>query len=280
MRDHPLTPMTESNLVQVLRAQCTVPIGLGRYDTVMAGSGAIERRFDALRADGVRIAVVDAIDNDDLRAIGTACAAHALVTAGSGVALGLAPAYAALGWLAPDLAAADIAPVGGSAALLSGSSSQATNAQVATWIADGGAAFRIDPFALARGEPVATIACEWAARRLAGAAVLIYATALPAEVRAAQAALGAQAVGQLVEQCIAEIACRLVDGGVRRLVVAGGETSGTVVQSLKIDRLRVGPTIDPGVPWMKVEDRPLLLALKSGNFGGADFFGKALAMVR
>jgi len=276
MREHPLTPMTDANLVRVLQAQCTRKVGLLRQDTVARGVDAVRERIAALRADGVALAVADAIDNQDLRVLAEACANLPLITAGSGVALGLPTVYAARGWLAPDAWASRLATVGGAAAVLSGSCSAATNAQVERWCSEERPAFAIDPRALARGEPVAVRAVAWAKAALAREPVLVYATASPQALRAVQAELGAARAGALVEQCLAEVACGLVDAGVRKLVVAGGETSGAVVQALGVRALRIGAAICPGVPWTQAEGRDLLLALKSGNFGGPGFFAQAL----
>jgi uncharacterized protein YgbK (DUF1537 family) len=283
MRDHPLTPMTDANLVRVLQAQCKGKVGLLRYDTLARGADAARAALAALAADGVRLAVADAVTNDDLRVLGAAVADAALVTAGSGVALGLPAAYVARGWLQADAQAATLPAVGGAAAVLSGSCSLATNAQVQQWLQAGRPAWRVDARALARGEPLAAQALDWARARLPAGPVLVYATAEPAEVRAVQAELGAERAGQLVEACLASVAQGLVDAGVRRLVVAGGETSGAVVQALGVQSLRIGAPIDPGVPWTQAlgrpDGQPLLLALKSGNFGAVDFFAKALGQV-
>ncbi|GAB3187819.1 3-oxo-tetronate kinase [Hydrogenophaga aquatica] len=278
MRHHPLTPMTDANLVRVLQAQCQGRVGLARHDVVSQGTAALRQRLAELRASGMRFAMVDAIDNDALRTMAAACADMPLITAGSGVALGLPAVYEAQGWLKPDAEAARLPSVGGRAAVLSGSCSSATNAQVAHWIAQGRPAMRIDARALAAGEDLATQAAHWAGAQ-GDTPVLIYATAQPDEVKAIQAELGVQRAGHLVEQCLARVAASLVDAGVRRLVVAGGETSGAVVQALGVQQLRIGAAIDPGVPWTQAEGRPLLLALKSGNFGTVDFFSKALALV-
>jgi uncharacterized protein YgbK (DUF1537 family) len=141
-------------------------------------------------------------------------------------------------------------------------------------------AFRIDPLRLAVGRPVAQEALAWAQPKLASGPVLIYATNSPDEVKAVQRELGAERAGALVEQALAEIAKGLVKAGARKLVVAGGETAGAVVGALGIRSLRIGPQIDPGVPWTESLDaQPIALALKSGNFGSADFFSKALAQL-
>ena len=279
MRHHPLTPMTDSNLVRVLQAQTKRRVGLLRHDTVARGAAAIRARIDALLAEGKALAIADAVADDDLRALASAAVDHPLITAGSGVALGLPEAYAARGWLVPDANAARLDAVGGHAAVLSGSCSTATNAQVAEWRDAGRPALRVDPRALAAGVTVAADAIAWARTQIAASPVLVYATAEPEEVRETQAALGVERAGQLVEQCLAQIALGLHELGVRRFVVAGGETSGAVVQALGVHTLRIGAPIDPGVPWTQAAGRPLLLALKSGNFGGADFFAKALALV-
>ena len=266
MRDHPLTPMRDSNLVRVLQAQSKGRVGLFGSDGV---AGA--------RARGLSIAIADAITNDDLRKLAIQCADLPLLTAGSGLALGLPDVYSALDWLRPDAQAADLGTVTGRAAVLSGSCSLATNAQVADWKQHARPAYAIDPRALARGEPVAAEAIAWAADQ--AGPVLIHATAATAELQAVQAELGATRAGALVEACLAQIAKELVDRlGVQRLVVAGGETSGAVVQALGVTRLRIGAAICPGVPWTRADDHPtpLLLALKSGNFGGPAFFDEAL----
>jgi uncharacterized protein YgbK (DUF1537 family) len=279
MKDHPLTPMTDANLVRVLQRQAARKVGLVKYDTVAAGPDAVRARFDALRGEGAGLAIVDAVSDADLRAIGTACAGLALVTGGSGVAIGLPDNFRAQGLLGSPERAAELPAVAGAAAVLSGSCSVATNAQVAEWLKSR-PGFRVDPLQLADGKPVAEQACEWAAERLPGGPVLVYATANPQDVRAAQARLGAARAGQLVETCLAEVAKGLVRHGVRRLVVAGGETSGAVVQALGVTGLRIGPQIDPGVPWtMSLGEPRLLLALKSGNFGATDFFARALGEV-
>lgn len=279
MREHPLTPMTDANLVHVLQAQARSRVGLVRHDTVAAGATAVRARFDALRKEGCRLAVADAIDNDDLRTLAQACADLPLITAGSGVALGLPDVYAARGWLQPDARAAMLPAVGGSAAVISGSCSTATNAQVRHWLDAGRPGFKVDARMLAAGAPVAEQALAFAKARLNHEPVLIYASAAPDEVKAVQSDLGVERAGVLVEQCLAQVAVQLVDAGVRRMVVAGGETSGAVVQRLHVKRLRIGAAIVPGVPWTQAEGRDLLLALKSGNFGAADFFSQALAKV-
>lgn len=276
MREHPLTPMTDANLVRVLQAQTRGRVGLAAHELVAQGPEALRDRFAALRDQGCRVAVVDAVDNQALRTLAQACADLPLLTAGSGLALGLPAVYQALGWLQPDASAARLDPVGGRGAVVSGSCSQATNAQVAHWRAAGLPALALDVRALAAGAPVVQQALDWASR-FDTQPVLVHATAAADAVQAVQAELGVSRAGELVEHALAAIAQGLVAAGVRRLVVAGGETSGAVVQALGVTQLRVGPVIDPGVPWTQAEGQALLLALKSGNFGAVDFFSRALA---
>ncbi|MBH0238494.1 3-oxo-tetronate kinase [Methylobrevis albus] len=279
MENHPLNPMRDPDLVRVLGRQTVARVGLIEHTTVAAGPAAITARAGDLAAAGMPIAIADAISDADLMALGAAFAALPLLTGGSGLALGLPAAYRVAGMLGPTRDAAALAVPAGHAAVVSGSCSKATNAQVAAWQAEGRPAFRIDPLALGDGDALVDEAVAFALPRLGDGPVLVYATDTPDGVKAAQARLGPEASGALVEAALAAIAGRLVDAGVARLVVAGGETSGAVVEALEAQQLRIGAPIDPGVPWTTTESRgrPLALALKSGNFGSTDFFAKALA---
>lgn len=274
MQHHPLTPMTDANLVRVLQSQSQGKVGLLRYDTLTQGVESIRARMTQLRAEGVRLAVADAVSDADLHLLGEACAGLALLTGGSGLALGLPDNFRRAGKLR-DLDAAQVPTVEGSEVVLAGSASQATNGQVASWLQAGRPAFRIDPLALAAGEPVIEQALAFAGDH--AETVLIYATSAPEQVKAVQRELGSERAGHLVEQVIGRIASGLHQAGVRRFVVAGGETSGAVVQALDIQLLQIGGQIDPGVPaCVSTPGEPMALALKSGNFGGPDFFAKAL----
>ncbi len=278
MRNHPLTPMTDANLIRVLAPQTSRKVGLVDYATIARGPDAVAARFASLRRDGVGIAIADALSDDDLLALGAACADLPLVTAGSGLALGLPQNFRREGLL-PEAAIADtLPPTGGGRAVIAGSCSTATQAQVAM-MRERHSAFRVEPAALAQGRNVVAEALEWAEPRLGREPVLIYATATPEEVKATQEALGVSEAGALVEEALAAIAQGLVRRGVGGLIVAGGETSGAVVRALEVKGLRIGPEIDPGVPWtVALQDgnrEPLALALKSGNFGTPDFFLKA-----
>ena len=280
MRHHPLTPMTDASLVRVLQAQSRGKVGLVAWTAVAAGEQAIRARFAALEAEGVRLAVVDAISDADLGAIAAACADHPLITAGSGIAIGLPENFRRAGLLPLRADAAELPRVPGLAAVISGSCSQATNGQVAHWIESGRPAIRIDPREIFRGTDVAAGALLQAAPLLASGPVLFYATATPEEVKSVQVELGVAEAGAMVERALAGIAQGLIARGVTRLVVAGGETSGAVVQALGVTALKIGPQIDPGVPWTATQGaQPILLALKSGNFGSRDCFVKALEQV-
>lgn len=282
MRQHPLTPMTDANLVRVMQAQTRRRVGLVAHDVVARGPAAIRERFAALQAQGVGVTVLDAVDNADLLRIGPALAGMPLVTAGSGIAIGLAQNWP--GRVGDAAAAARLPPAGGWQAVVSGSCSVATNAQVQQFLQSGRPAFAVDPLAIAAGGDVVAQALAALQPHLASGAVLAYATAEPAAVQAVQARLGVERAGSLVEDTLARIATGLVRAGVRQLVVAGGETSGAVVQALGVQQMSIGPQIDPGVPWTAVQSpacagQTLHVALKSGNFGGPDFFAKAFAQL-
>lgn len=277
MRNHPLTPMTDSNLVRVLQAQTRRKVGLVPYSVVAEGAQAVRERFAALQAQGVSIAVLDAISNRDLMHIGPALADMPLVTAGSGIAIGLPANWQGSGQLVAQQTADALPAVPGKAAVVSGSCSVATNAQVSAFQQAGYPSHSIDPLALAAGQDVVGDVLRWAEPLLEQGPVLVYATAQAQDVKSVQQRLGVMQAGELVEQALAAIARGLVERGVRRLVVAGGETSGAVVQALGVRHMQIGPQIDPGVPWTWAPTdlgADIHLALKSGNFGSTDFFVK------
>lgn len=276
MQNHPLTPMTDPNLVRVLQRQTERKVGLVGYEAVAGGVGAIQAKFELLRQQGTEIAIVDAISNEDLLRIGEACADLSLITAGSGVGLGLPQNFCRRGLLLENPDTFGIAPGEGVRAIVSGSCSEATQLQVARMIEAGNPAFAIDPMRLASGEEVVNATLDWAVPLLSKRPILIYATASAKEVKAAQSALGADRAGQLVEAALAAIAHGLMKLGANQFIVAGGETSGAVVGALGVKGLRIGPEIDPGVPWtVSTGSPPIWLALKSGNFGSPDFFTEA-----
>lgn len=280
LQHHPLTPMLDANLVRVLQAQCRRTVGLIDHTVVAQGEPAIRARIKQLRAEGVGLAIVDAVSNDDLLRLGPALKGMALVTAGSGVAIGLPANFA----IAPLSRASALPSATGYQAVVAGSCSLATNRQVQAFIQTGQPALRLDPLQIAAsqaaGRDAVADALAWAEPLLDQGPVLIYSSADPGAVLSVQGQLGADAAGALVERTLAAIARGLVARGVRQLVVAGGETSGACIHALNITQLKIGAQIDPGVPWCHAATNAapgqgLHLALKSGNFGADDFFSKA-----
>jgi len=280
MQNHPLTPMTDPNLVRVMQAQTKRKVGLIDHKTVAQGEAAIRERIAALRAEGVGVAVVDATSNDDLHRLGPALKDMPLVTAGSGVAIGLPGNFG----LKPSLQASQLPPAKGLQAVVSGSCSVATNAQVAHFKRVGRPALALNPASLMNGQSDAVVqqVLAWAAPLLQDGPVLVYSTAEPEAVKQVQAQLGVAEAGALVEHALAAVARGLVALGVQQLVVAGGETSGACVQALDIAQLQIGPQIDPGVPWCHApaDNGGVHITLKSGNFGTEDFFSKAFEVLR
>ena len=283
MQNHPLTPMLDANLVRVMQAQTQRKVGLIPFHVIARGVQAIDEQIAHLKASGIGIAIVDAVSNEDLMRLGVALKGMPLVTAGSGVAIGLPQNFG----IAPSPSASVLPKGGGLQAVVSGSCSVATNLQVTHFIQTGGHAMALNPLQVAAdaasGKDVATRALAWAAPLLKSGPVLVYSTAAPEAVKVVQAQMGAEAAGALMEQALSRIARGLVGLGVRQLIVAGGETSGACVQALGITQMQIGPQIDPGVPWClaKAAAAPagLHLTLKSGNFGTTDFFAKAFSQL-
>jgi uncharacterized protein YgbK (DUF1537 family) len=275
MENHPLTPMTDANLVRVLGRQTDGAVGLVPFNIVEQGAAATRQAMMRLAEQGRRYAIVDAVTDQHLLAIGEAAAQHALITGGSGVAMGLPENFRRAGLLPARGNAASLPPMQGMAAVVAGSCSRATLGQIGL-ARDHVPVLELDALATPDAAALTAQAMEWVAGKLAtDRPVVIAASAPPEKVAALQSKLGRDAAGALIETAMAAIAEGLVAQGVGRLVVAGGETSGAVVQRLGVTALRIGPEIDPGVPWTFAEPRGLHLALKSGNFGARDFFLKA-----
>ncbi len=273
MRHHPLNPMTDSSLVRVLARQTRHKVGLVALKQVQSGSATLRDALDTLANAGVRHVVVDAVADTDLGIIGEAVGDDKLVTGGSGVALGLPAAYRRRGLLQHRPGADALPKIGGASAVLAGSCSAATLGQISAF---KGAHLTLDTDAICRGEDVAGAALGWAKNKLGNGPILLSASDTPEAVKALQTKYGVEKSSHAIEKTMALLAKGLVSAGVGRLVVAGGETSGAVVSALDVTALRIGPEIDPGVPWTaSVSSKPLLLALKSGNFGAPDFFTKA-----
>jgi uncharacterized protein YgbK (DUF1537 family) len=281
MEKHPLTPMTDANLVRVLGRQAQSGVGLIPFGVVEQGAAAIRREMARLSESGRALAIADAVTDAHLMALGEASAEHALITGGSGIAMGLPENFRRSGLLPPRTDADALPAPAGLCAVVAGSCSRATLGQIGV-ARDHVPVLELDALATPDSTALAAQAAAWMEGKLdAARPIVIAASAPPDRVQALQAKLGRDAAGALVEHTMAEVAAQLVARGVRRLVVAGGETSGAVVQRLGVTALRIGPEIDPGVPWTHTvtpaAPEGLHLALKSGNFGARDFFLKAFA---
>lgn len=276
MKDHPLTPMRDSNLMRLLEPQVTRPVGLADRLTVAKGAEALRARLGALKEQGVAHVVVDAVANNDLFEIADACRDMVLLTGGSAVAMPLPKAYLRDGILEADAVRFDVPALDSQAIVLSGSCSAMTNKQVAAYRLLGRPSYQLDPLALA--QKGAGDVLDWLAGQDLSKSPLIYATAKPDSVKAAQEMLGVAEAGKIIEQALADCAVAARDAGARRFVVAGGETSGAVTKALGADQLDVGPEIAPGVPWCFCQSagQQIALTLKSGNFGDEMFFTEAL----
>ncbi len=281
MKDHPLTPMRDSNLMRLMSAQAKTETGLVDYATILAGPSAVRARLAKLETDGIRYAVTDALTNEDLMTLGHAVSEHVLLTGGSGIAMGLPQNFRRAGLLPERPGPQELRAPAGRAGIISGSCSTATRGQIKAALEAGFPALKVDPLALADGSQDAAGLAAWALAQPADKPFLVYSSDDPAEVAAVQDRLGRERAGSIVEHAFSELARRLSEGGVARLLVAGGETSGATVLGLGIRTLEIGPEIDPGVPWTRVVDGPeMVVALKSGNFGTPDFFLKAWSLLR
>jgi uncharacterized protein YgbK (DUF1537 family) len=283
LKDHPLNPMHDSNLVRVLARQSKTKVGLVNLATLTRGADAVRACLAELTVQGIGAAVIDAVFDNDLETIGAVAAEHRLSVGASGIGLGLARALVKSGKVktAGSNAIAGAA-VGGPAACLAGSCSQATLQQIAKAEAVM-PVLHLDPDRIVAGKEEARRALAWAVERINSGPVLIASSAAPEEVSALQSRHGRSTAGHAIEQAMADIAEGLVGAGVRRLVVAGGETSGAAVDRLRIPGFLVGEEIAAGVPVLRAvgaKNGEMLLALKSGNFGGPEFFSDALALMR
>jgi 3-dehydrotetronate 4-kinase len=283
LKDHPLNPMHDSNLVRVLARQSRTKISLVDLATITRGPEAVRARLADLSGNGFGAAIVDAVFERDLETIGNVALDHRLSVGASGFGLGLARALVAAGGVRPAVSdTVSDAPVGGAAACLAGSCSQATLQQIAK-AEQVMPVLHLDPEQVVAGKDETRRALAWAKERLKDGPILIASSSTPDQVAALQARHGRDAAGHAIEQAMADIAEGLVQSGVRRLVVAGGETSGAVVDRLGIPGFLVGAEIAAGVPVLRAvgaKNGEMLLALKSGNFGGPEFFSDALKLMR
>jgi uncharacterized protein YgbK (DUF1537 family) len=283
LKDHPLNPMHDSNLVRVLARQSRTKVGLVNLASLSRGADAVRARLAELAGQGVGAAIIDAVFDSDLEVIGAVAADHRLSVGASGIGLGLARALVKSGKVKPAGSGAGAGTaVGGPAACLAGSCSQATLQQIAS-AEKIMPVLHLDPDRIVAGKEEARRAIAWALERVHSGPILIASSATPEEVAALQSRHGRSAAGHAIEQAMADIAEGLVGAGVRRLIVAGGETSGAVVDRLRIPGFLVGEEIAAGVPVLRAVGTGsgnMLLALKSGNFGGPAFFSDALDLMR
>ena len=272
MRNHPVTPMTDSNLARLMDGQAQGSTGLVPVEVVEQGPDAVSAALAALQAAGNSYAVLDALNDQHLTILGEAVANLRLVTGGSGLAGAIARA------LPTDVKGqhAGFTPKTGPAVILSGSCSVMTNDQVAHYKAKAPSlAVDVDRLITSPDGYDDEVLAWFKEQHASGPAPLIFATAAPAEVQRLQQSYGSAESSQAIERFFGRIATELVAGGVQRVIVAGGETSGSVTTALGISGFEVGDPIAPGVPWVRSLDGRLDLALKSGNFGTIDFFSQA-----
>lgn len=281
MRDHPLTPMTDANLVRYLGLQTNRKVCLIDHQNLQNGVDYLKKKLAALRDQFDGYAVMDAITDEDLHIIGEAASDLKLITGGSGVAIGLPANFKRAGLLDEKTHASKIPEVKGPSVILAGSCSTATNRQVTRWLSQG-VGFKIDPLKLAGGEQQAEdLILKVLPYLNQGQSVMVYSSEKPERVRNVQAMLGVEHAGDLVENAMSAMAVRFYEKGIRRFIVAGGETAGAVVKALGVNALRIGSLIDPGVPWTSSLSSPhIVFALKSGNFGSEDFFIKTAGDAR
>lgn len=275
MQHHPLNPMTDPDLRRWLELQAETPVDWLPWEVVHQGADAIRARIEALGRDRRALVVVDALTDDDLMQIGAALDGARLITGGSGIALGLPANFRRAGLIGDSGAAVE--RIAGPGCALSGSCSTASRAQVADHAASHPAR-EIDVAQVMAGAVSAAALADWAAAHQ-GDAPILYSTAAPEQVAAAQDRYGRAAVSERLERLMGDLALALWDRGFRRIAVGGGETSGAVIEALGVTRMRIGAEIAPGVPAVFTDrgGAPLGLALKSGNFGGTGFYDRALA---
>ena len=280
MKDHPLTPMRDANLVRVLQRQTRGKVGLVPLSVVSEGPDAVQAALIGAQLSGHRLMIADAVRDDDLRVLGEALSEARLITGGSGIAMGLPDNFRRQGRIGTTPLAVRMGAPAGRAVVLAGSCSAATRAQVKVATEAGLPALRIVPLEVAAGAQTASSVADWVMAQGGARPALVYSSDEPEAVKAVQDQLGRERAGTLVEDLLAEVSVILRDHGFSRFIVAGGETSGAVVAALGASALRIGPEIAPGVPWTRSIGEPdLALALKSGNFGAPDFFVTAWSLL-
>ena len=279
MKNHPLTPMTDSNLVSTLSRQTSQKVGLVEYTNISGGPSEIKKAFNQLQKEDVAIAVTDVLNDEHLYFLGEAVKDFKLITGGSGIALGLPSQLKSHENHKEETTVHKLPEVLGKELILSGSCSEMTLAQVNEF-SKKYCTLKLNPVELAESNSALDNAVDWVIQAKGKKPILVYASAPPDAVKEVQQRLGRDLASSTVENALAKIARAAVQNGFRRIVVAGGETAGAVVSNLGIKGIMIGEQIDPGVPTTVSIGNPLIgLVLKSGNFGSADFFEKALKVM-
>ena len=279
MKDHPLTPMKDSNLVSTLSRQTSQKVGLVQYKDILGGPSEIRKAFDQLQKEDVAIAITDVLNDEHLYFLGEAVKDFKLITGGSGIALGLPSQFISRNNHQEEKRAHSLPQVLGKELVLSGSCSEMTLAQVNEF-SKRYSTLKLNPIELAESNSALANAVDWVIQAKGEEPILVYASAPPDAVKQAQKKLGRDLASSTVESALAKIAHAAVQNGFRRIVVAGGETAGAVVSNLGIKGIMIGEQIDPGVPaTVSIGDPSIGLVLKSGNFGSADFFEKAFKVM-
>lgn len=275
MRNHPITPMKDSNIVRLMDSQSKGKTGLVPYSEVIQGAERVKARFAELRSQGYRYAVVDAIDNSQLAILAEAIADLKLVTGGSGLG-----AYMAARLSSNEKGIKPFVPQKDKAVVLSGSCSVMTNKQVNAYKAKASHIYLDVEKILSQEDYIDELYNETIKHLNEPLAPIVYATVPPEKLHDIQEKFGGQRTSHAIENAFAQLAIRLKnEAGVVNFITAGGETSSIIVQKLGFTGFHIGKQIAPGVPWLKALDENISLALKSGNFGKEDFFEFAQGML-
>ena len=276
MKDHPLTPMNDSNLMRLLSVQVSRRVGLADRIVVNSGVNSLKEKLISLKENDVPHVIVDAVADTDLDTIASACQDMDFITGGSALAMPLAEFYKASGKISANDNSFMNKKLNTGSIILSGSCSEMTIIQVKNFIQRGAAAFQLDPIDLAENGVKKVL--DWLSSQDFTKNIIIYATSDPDTVKKVQAELGVDIAGKIVEQGLSECAIAARELGIKNFIIAGGETSGAITKALNVRQLDIGIEIAPGVPWTFSGKRnnQIALSLKSGNFGSEEFFTEAL----
>lgn len=277
MKDHPLTPMNDSNLMRLLSAQVSRRVGLADRIVVNSGANSLKEKLISLKENDVPHVIVDAVAETDLDTIASACQDMDFITGGSALAMPLAEFYKASGKISANDNSFMNKKLNTGSIILSGSCSEMTIIQVKNFIQRGAAAFQLDPIDLAENGIKKVL--DWLSSQDFTKNIIIYATSDPDTVKKVQAELGVDMAGKIVEQGLSECAIAARELGIKNFIIAGGETSGAITKALNVRQLDIGIEIAPGVPWTfsGKKNNQIALSLKSGNFGSEEFFTEALS---